>query len=65
MVTFPPPTLLPSGCPPVRPQKKLTFDTLHLNNRKPPTLVCIHWAELPPPAMLSLREDSEGRILIS
>lgn len=33
-LTFPPPTLLPSGYTPERPQKKqqLTLDTLHLKN---------------------------------
>jgi len=66
VLTFPPPPLLPSGCAPERPQKKLTLHTSHLNNRKPPTLLCIHWAELPPPpALFSFREDLGGRILLS
>lgn len=60
MVTFPPLTLIPSEYAPESPQKKLAHPTLHASNRKPPTPICIHWAELlPPAAMFSLREDSE------
>lgn len=42
MVTFPLPSLLPSGYAPENPQKKLALATLHISNNKPPTAVCIH-----------------------